>query len=295
MAGKRQKTLSDLIDMNNPESELEEVKNILGMIFQEPSCQVIEQAFADTVRLFNGEYPGYRRCTTPYHNLKHATDTMLAMARLIHGVILAGHSLTEPQVSLGIMCALMHDNGYIQKEEDTEGTGAKYTGYDTIRSIEFMQTYLADNGLMEEQFAPYADILICASLEIRVAELSFPSATVELLCKLLGTADLMGQMADRIYLEKLAHLYKEFQEAEVASYRDELDLLRKTKDFYKKVKERLRGEFDGVCDNVQHHFKERWGINRNLYIEAIESNIGYLNYILENHESNYRKHLRRTV
>jgi len=295
MAGKRQQTLSDLIDMNNPESELEEVKNILGMIFQEPSCQVIEQAFADTVRLFNGEYPGYRRCTTPYHNLKHATDTMLAMARLIHGAILAGHSLTEPQVSLGIMCALMHDNGYIQKEEDTEGTGAKYTGYDTIRSIEFMQTYLADNGLMEEQFAPYADILICASLEIRVAELSFTSATVELLCKLLGTADLMGQMADRIYLEKLAHLYKEFQEAEVASYRDELDLLMKTKDFYKKVKERLRGEFDGVCDNVRHHFRERWGIDRNLYIEAIESNIGYLTYILKNHESNYRTHLRRTT
>ncbi len=295
MAGKRQQTLSDLIDMNNPESELEEVKNILGMIFQEPSCQVIEQAFADTVRLFNGEYPGYRRCTTPYHNLKHATDTMLAMARLIHGAILAGHSLTEPQVSLGIMCALMHDNGYIQKEEDTEGTGAKYTGYDTIRSIEFMQTYLADNGLMEEQFAPYADILICASLEIRVAKLSFTSATVELLCKLLGTADLMGQMADRIYLEKLAHLYKEFQEAEVASYRDELDLLMKTKDFYKKVKERLRGEFDGVCDNVRHHFRERWGIDRNLYIEAIESNIGYLTYILKNHESNYRTHLRRTT
>jgi len=295
MAGKRQKTLSDLIDMNNPESVLKEVTYIMGMIFREPSCQVIEQTFADTVRLFNGEYQGYRHCTTPYHDLKHATDSMLAMARLIHGAILAGHSFTEPQVSLGIMCALMHDNGYIQKEEDTEGTGAKYTGYDTIRSIEFMKAYLADHGLMEEQFASYADILICSSLEIKVAELSFPSVTVELLCKLLGTADLMGQMADRIYLEKLAHLYKEFQEAEVAVYSDELDLLRKTKDFYKKVKKRLRGDFDGVCDKVQYHFRERWGIDKNLYIEAIESNIGYLNHILEKHESNYHTHLRRAT
>jgi hypothetical protein len=293
MAEKKQRTLADLIDMNDPKGVLEEVKNILGMMFQGPSCQVIEQAFADTVRLFNGGYPGYRRCTTPYHDLKHATDTMLAMARLVHGAILAGCSFTEPQVTLGVMCALMHDTGYIQKEEDTEGTGAKYTGSDTIRSIEFMKSYLADSGLMKEEFAPYADILICASLETRVAELSFPSQTVEILCKLLGTADLMGQMADRIYLEKLLHLYEEFLEAEVAGYTDELDLLKKTKDFYEMVKERLRGEFDGVCDYVQHHFREHWGIDKNLYIEAIESNIGYLTYILENHERNYRDHLRR--
>jgi hypothetical protein len=293
MAEKRRKTLSDLIDMGDPKVVLEEVKNIVKMMFPEPSCQVIEQASADTVRLFNGEYPGYERCTTPYHDLKHTTDTMLAMARLIHGAVLAGHSITEPQATLGIMCALMHDTGYIQKEEDTEGTGAKYTGSDTIRSIEFMKAYLAERGLMKAQFAPYADILICASLETKLAELSFPSPTVELLCKLLGTADLMAQMADRIYLEKLLRLYEEFREAEVAGYTDELDLLKKTKDFYEMVKGRLRGEFDGVCDDVQHHFRERWGIDRNLYIEAIESNIGYLTYILENHGRNYRSHLRR--
>jgi hypothetical protein len=293
MTGKRQEALADLIDMRDPESVLKEVKNILGMMSHKPSYGMIEQAFADTVRLFNGEYPGYRRCTTPYHDFKHTTDTMLAMARLMHGAILEGHSLTGSQVSLGLMCALMHDTGYIQKEKDTKGTGAKYTGSDTIRSIEFMEAYLTDRGLMKKQFAPYADILICASLETRVAELSFSSPAVELLCKLLGTADLMAQMADRIYLEKLLHLYEEFREAEVAGYADELDLLRKTKDFYEMVKERLRGEFDGVCDYVQHHFKERWGINRNLYIEAIESNIGYLTYILESHERNYRNHLRR--
>jgi hypothetical protein len=209
MAEKKQRTLADLIDMNDPKGVLEEVKNILGMMFQEPSYQVIELAFADTVRLFNGEYPGYKRCTTPYHDLNHATDTMLAMARLIHGAILTGYSITEHQVTLGLMCALMHDTGCIQKEGDTEGTGAKYTGSDTIRSIEFMKAYLADSGLMRERFAAYADILICASLETRVAELSFPSPTVELLCKLLGTAGLMGQMADRIYLENHERNYRD--------------------------------------------------------------------------------------
>jgi hypothetical protein len=293
MAAKRQESLADLIDMRDPESVCEEVRDILGMMSHKASYGEIKQAFADTVRLFNGEYPGYRRCTTPYHDLKHVTDTILAMARLMHGAILDGHPLTGPQVSLGLMCALMHDTGYIQKEEDTKGTGAKYTGSDTIRSIEFMEAYLTDRGLMKEQYAPYTDLLICTSLETRVDELSFPSPAVELLCKLLGTADLMAQMADRTYLEKLLHLYKEFREAEVAGYSDELDLLRKTKDFYEMVKRRFRGEFNGVCDYVQRHFKERWGIERNLYIEAIESNIDYLTYVLENHEMNYRNHLRR--
>lgn len=37
MAEKKQKTLSDLIDMNDPKVVLEEVKNILGMMFREPS------------------------------------------------------------------------------------------------------------------------------------------------------------------------------------------------------------------------------------------------------------------
>jgi hypothetical protein len=293
MAEKRQKSLADLIDMNDPTQVFEEVQNTLGMVFEEPSDQIIEQAFSDTIRLFNGEYPGYRRCTTPYHDLKHATDTMLAMARLIHGAVLEGHSFAHSQVSFGLICALMHDVGYIQKEEDTEGTGAKYIGSDTIRSIEFMEAYLADRWLKREQFAPCADILICTGLETKIAELSFSSPPVELLCKLLGTADLMAQMADRIYLEKLLHLYNEFREADVAGYRDELDLLKKTKDFYERVKKRFRGEFDGVCDYVQHHFRERWDMDRNLYIEAIESNISYLTYILENHEKNYRDHLRR--
>jgi len=293
MTEKRQKVLADLIDMNDPGRVLAEVQNILRMLFRQQSYPMVEQAFADTVKLFNGEYPGYRACTTPYHDLKHATDTMLAMARLVHGAVLEGHSLSEPQASFGIMCALMHDTGYIQKEEETEGTGAKHTGSDTVRSMEFVKGYMMDRQLNTDQFAPCDDILICASLDTKVAEVSFPSPTAELLCKLLGTADLMGQMADRRYLEKLLHLYKEFREAEVADYKDELDLLKKTKNFYAMVKKRFRKEFDGVCDYAQNHFRERWGIDRNLYIEAIESNISYLSYVLQNHQKNYRSHLRR--
>ena len=42
-----------------------------------------------------------------------------------------------------------------------------------------------------------------------------------------------------------------------------------------------------------YHFKERWNIDKDLYMDSIEKNIKYLQYILENHEKDYRDYLRR--
>jgi hypothetical protein len=287
--------LADLIDMEDAEAVFAEVKAIRATMFPNHDCPALENAFDDTVRIFEGRYPGYQACTTRYHDLKHATDTLLAMARLIHGASIAGHHFTSSQVTLGLICALMHDTGYIQSKDDTDGTGAKYVGEDTARSTEFLGAYLTSRGLTGQVFTYHAEILICASLEAEIAEFTFPSPTIKLLCKLLGTADLMGQMADRTYLEKLLVLYQEFREAGVSEYADELDLLKKTRDFYERVRIRLIQKLNGVCDFARHHFRERWSIDKNLYTEAIESNLGYLAYVLENHERNYRNHLRRTL
>jgi hypothetical protein len=291
--GMKDRALADLIDMDDPPKVLKEVKAILAMMFSDFDSDIVEKVFIDIQRLFKGDYPGYRKCTTQYHDLKHATDTFLAMSRLIHGAVLNGEQLSRAQVSLGLICALMHDTGYIQTIDDNKGTGAKYTGKDTTRSIAFMDTYITDNKLPIEDFTHYADILICAGLDTRVSELHFASHQIAQLGMMLGTADLMGQMADRTYLEKLLLLYAEFREGEITDYKDELDLLKKTKGFYERIKKRLSSELGGVSDYVQYHFKVRWNIDRNLYTEAIESNVSYLNYILKNHEKDYRRHLRR--
>jgi hypothetical protein len=280
--------------MEDAEAVFAEVKAIRALMFPNQGCAALEKAFDDTVRIFEGRYPGYRACTTRYHDLKHATDTLLAMARLIHGASIAGNHFTSSQVAIGLICALMHDTGYIQAKDDTDGTGAKYVGSDTARSTKFLGAYLSSRGLTGPDFAHSGEILICASLEAEIAEFTFPSPAVKLLCKLLGTADLMGQMADRAYLEKLLLLYQEFREAGVSEYADELDLLRKTRDFYKRVRIRLSRKLGGVCDYARHHFRERWSIDKNLYTEAIEGNLDYLAYVLKNHARNYRSHLRRT-
>jgi hypothetical protein len=285
--------LSGLVNMDDPQSVFEEVKAIVHMIFPEFDFESVDCVFEDIVGLFRGEYPGYRKCNTGYHDLKHTTDALLAMARLAHGAFIHGGNLTRDQITLGLICALMHDTGYIQTLDDKKGTGAKYTQIDTRRSIVFMDKYIADRGLPEENFRHAGDILRCTSLDTEINEIRFGSLEIELLGKMLGTADLLGQMADRTYLEKLLFLFYEFREGGVMGFDTELDLLKKTRDFYAMTRKRFTNELDSVNQYVRYHFKTRWNLDRDLYMEAIENNISYLKFILKNHEKDYREYLRR--
>ena len=115
---------------------------------------------------------------------------------------------------------------------------------------------------------------------------------MELLAKLLGCADLIGQMADRIYLEKLFYLYREFEEGQVSDYSDEMDLLVKTLSFFPLVHRRFEEQLGG-CDHLaKAHFSVRWNISRNLYHVAIEKQKHYLEHILAHPDCDPAKFLR---
>jgi hypothetical protein len=285
--------LSRLVDMENPHAVLNEVKNIVSTLFTDFDFEMLDRVFTDIVQLFGGEYPGYSRCQTQYHDLKHTTDTFLAMARLIHGAILKGENLTRDQVMLGLLCALMHDSGYIQSIDDKASTNTHEVLTDIRRSIAFMDRYRSEHGLSSEIFNYHPVILTCTDLSADITEIRFPSRGIELLSKLLGTADLLGQMADRTYLEKLLFLFYEFRDGGVMGYDSELDLLKKTRDFYAMIRQRITKDLSGVNKYMRHHFKERWDLDRDLYIEAVENHITYLRFILKHHEKDYRDHLRR--
>jgi hypothetical protein len=285
--------LSRIVNMENPQSILDEVQTIASMMFKEFDFDILNHIFQDIVRLFRGEYPGYRKCNTEYHNLKHTTDTFLAMARLVHGAFVSGEKFTSNQVTLGLTCALMHDTGYIQTLDDEMGTGAKYTGMDTKRSIVFMDRYIANSGFSKKYFTNYPDILICAGLDAEIRKIQFDSRQTEIMCKMLGTADLLGQMADRTYLEKLLFLYYEFKEGGVMGYANELDLLKKTMDFYDMTQKRFTNVLGGMNKYMRYHFKTRWNVDKDLYMDSIKRHIHYLEFILKNHEKDYRGHLKR--
>ncbi|MBW1706490.1 MAG: hypothetical protein JRJ86_15190 [Deltaproteobacteria bacterium] len=117
--------LSELVRMDSPEAVLAEGRVILKLISQDLNPDPVTSAFHSTVSLYNENRDGYYACNTEYHDLRHITDTFLAMARLIHGGILDGNTFTNRGIVLGLIATLLHDTGYIRKEGDREGTGAK--------------------------------------------------------------------------------------------------------------------------------------------------------------------------
>ena len=100
--------------------------------------------------------------------------------------------------------------------------------------------------------------------------------------KILGSADLIAQMADRNYLEKLPLLFLEFKEADMAGFETPLELFKHTEEFYHTVaRTRLTEELGNVSSAALYHFKTRWEIDRDLYAESIRNNIKYMKEITE--------------
>ena len=285
--------LDNLIPIDSPEALLDEVVIILKLISPDFNTGSVKSAFNAVTGLFRGNWPGYRVCNTEYHDLRHTTDTFLAMARLIHGAVVDGETFTNRQITLSLIMALLHDVGYIQEEQDIEGTGAKYTTNHVQRSIDLLEQHGSEFELSDEEIADGRAMILCTDLTVDISTIEFTSAKVELLGKMLDSADLLAQMADRTYLEKLLFLYYEFKEAGIGDYESEVDLLQKTSAFYDFIIQRLKTTLDETDRFMSPHFTSRWGIHTNLYHVAIENQRNYLKQILEIQDSDPREHLRR--
>jgi len=287
------KRLYDLIDMDSPDAVLREVVTILASMFSEASADRIENAFETASDLYHGRYPGYRACTTKYHDYRHIYETFLAMARLAHGAVLGGLSLSREKILTGLTAALLHDAGYIQESSDNDGTGGKHTIIHVRRSMDFVERNASAFRIADNEIQPCQIMIYCTDLAADFDSIVYPSREVELLGKMLAAADLLAQMADRTHLEKLLYLYQEFREGMVSGYDSAEDLLRKTVGFYDLVHERFTKKLDGVDRYMPLHFKARWGIDSDLYRIAIEHEKEYLYRILKDADCDMLEHLRR--
>ena len=285
--------LSQLMNSARPDLVLDEVRTTLSMISNPVDLSPSEAVHGDVVRMFRGGFPGYRACNTIYHDLEHTMETFLALARLIHGAHVSGQDVGEKSIQLGLVTALLHDIGYIQCSHDETGTGAKYTHVHVERGIAFMKEYLPGRGFSEQDLLACRRMILYTDPDLPPDRSRLPNGEQELVGKMLGVADLLGQMASRVYLEKLLFLYCEFEEAFISEYEDEKDLLRKTLGYYEETRRKIREDLDGVDCFVRPHFRVRWDIDHDLYLEGIERNIDYLRQILDDPEENYGKYLRR--
>lgn len=251
----------------------------------------LNQAFTDFSRLFQGKFNGYHACDTLYHDMQHTLDVTLAMARLLNGYERehALDPLGENRFVLGCVIALFHDAGYIRARNDqTAPNGAYYTLTHVTRGSDFLRHYLPTIGLGDYSNLA-AQLIHFTGYEMDIDEIDIPHAKDRMVGHLLGTADLISQMADRCYLEKCRdRLYPEFVICGLAgsdskSYSPAIqrqgtlfesaeDLLQKTPEFFShSVVHRLNRHFQHAYHYASSHFGDR-----NPYMERIQRNIQYL-------------------
>ena len=285
--------LANLVEMESPKAVLDEVLLIVDRFFTRADPVAIQSAFNQTVSLYRGKWPHFRACNTDYHDLKHVTDCFLAMARLLHGAVETGAVFSSRQIHQGLVAALLHDTGYLQHAEDRQGTGAKYTDCHVRRGMDFIGRHHASFGLRAEEIKDCQAMVLCTDINRDPALESFADKTVEQLGKTLATADIMSQMADRTYLEKLLFLYHELDEARVPLFKDEVDLLIHSKAFCIRMADRFENQLSCANRFMIHHFKARWAIDADLYQQAIEKQQDYLAMVLADAGKDPRDRLRR--
>jgi len=267
-----------------PEEVSHEVIQIYQDLYQQAAPANLSQAFVDIGRLYRGEYPGFHECDTDYHNIQHVLDVTLAMTRLMNGAVRSTHdrTLTERLFRFGVIIALYHDSGYIRYRKDRKHqNGAEYTNVHVSRGARFLEDYLPGIGMAEFVQAA-ATTIHFTGYEIPVNRIRLPGEEFRVIGNMLGSADIMAQMADRCYLEKCYdRLYPEFVRAGIARRRNPdgseeivfasaADLIFKTPRFYQGATKRLKQDLGGCYTAIETHFG-----GQNVYFDELEKNINH--------------------
>jgi len=283
--------VTNTVQVSSSEAVCRAVMELLTSAWPTHGFDRIETAFRDFDRLFHGQFPGYYGCDTVYHDVQHTLDGTLATSRL-----LVAHDRTRPteerlgpeRVVMGVVTALFHDAGYIRQTDDSQRrNGAEFTLTHVSRSAQFLARYLPTIGMAE--WVPVAtQIVHFTGYEVQFDQIRLDDPLDRKVGHIVGTGDLIAQMADRCYLEKCRdRLYPEFVLGGVALgrsadgaprvlYSSGLDVLRGTPDFFDDVlRTRLDGEFAGAYRYAEELFN-----GRTPYMDAIQRNLDYLREVL---------------
>lgn len=288
----------------HPQNVREAVSAILRMRY--PGCDLapLQRAFKTFTDLYTGELAGYLGNDTWYHDAQHSLDCTLAMARLVDGhdrVVASDQRLGVRRALLGVIAALFHDAGYIRRDDDTETHGAEFTLSHVGRSGEFLAHFLPDAGFADE-VGMMRQLVHFTGYELALDKIQVRDPLDRKLGFLLGTADMLAQFADRCYLEKCRDfLFPEFEICGLAGaardggpkpiYATAEDLLRRTPEFNRKIwAERLDGYFEGAYRYMQFHFG-----GHNPYLEASQSHLALLKWLLKNNRLNELRHVPEAV
>ena len=263
---------------------LDFVKNTFTSHVLGKSTIFLDMVFARVQDLFEGRYRGYQRSDTAYHDFKHTCEATVAVVRILDGHIKSGKfpAVSSRDFELVIAAILLHDSGFIKQVGDREGTGAKYAFTHVERSQKFAANFLPGFGFAVDEIILIQLLISCTGVKVDVDNLPFYNDQERFLGRVLGTGDLLGQMAAPDYPERLSGLYEELTEAVAYSnangnwievYDSAEDLMSKTRNFYESyAKQLLEQQWGGVHEALLHHFSD----GKNHYFKSIEANLDHI-------------------
>ncbi|HEX5046848.1 MAG TPA: hypothetical protein VFX89_06965 [Gammaproteobacteria bacterium] len=283
--------VTNTVQVSSPAKVRAAVAGLLSRLYPQSSFDSVWLAFHDFERLFSGRHPEYHAVDTSYHDIQHTLDMTLALARLIAGYersVEAGDRLGSDRAELAIVSALFHDSGYLRHKVRDEGAvnGAVFTRVHVTRSGAYLESYLPQLGL--ERFTPVVSKIVhFTGYELNLDQIELEEPKDSVVGHLLGTADLVAQLADRCYLEKCRdRLYPEFVLGGVAIderpaggvlYGSAHDLLAKTLGFYQSsARYRLEHSFNRVYRYMEAFFEA----GQSPYVRFIRKNLLFLSSLI---------------
>jgi hypothetical protein len=284
--------VTNAVQVSDPAAVRAAVAELFTSLYPRSDFRPLEAAFREFERAFRGQSGDFHGVETTYHDLQHTLDVTLATMRLIDGYERAADTrdsrLGPERAAVGVITALFHDAGYLRRTHDARHRhGAEYTRVHVSRSARMLEELLPDLGFADA--APIAaEMVHFTGYERPFDEIVIEDPLWVKTGHLLGTADMLAQMADRCYLEKCRdRLYQEFEMGgiarmrapdgrEVINYRSPQDLLQKTPEFCDAtLNQRLGGKFEHAYRYLNIHFN-----GENLYLDAIGKSLKHLRHVI---------------
>jgi hypothetical protein len=262
-----------------------EVVRLYHQSFPHASSKPLERAFTEVEMMYTGRYPDYGPCDTEYHDIQHVLDVTLAMARLMQGYEAnrgKGEEPLGPSLFVaGALGALFHDFGYLRRHNDHRHRyGAEYTITHVSRSAAFLRQYMRKLGFSEDLARLAATLQHFTGYERKAQAIRVGRGLPRLVGQMLGTADIIAQMADRCYLEKCRdRLYPEFvlgalggpkNGPKLPVFASGDELVAKTPSFYESATRRLNEDLGCAYEYAARYFD-----GENPYLDGMRRNVSH--------------------
>lgn len=271
------------IDTRVPSAVEGQVVSFYRKMFPGGELASVPRAFEWAQDCFGGNYADYQPIDARYHDFEHTLQGTLCLARLIYGRFKAqvAPPISERMFQIALVAILFHDTGYLKQKEDNEGTGAKYTPIHVGRSAAFAKEFLSKKGFTDTEITAVQNMISCTGVNVDLQAIPFASDLERTLGYALGTADLLGQMSARDYVDKLPILYSEFAEAARYNFgraarfvfKSAEELMRNTPAFWENyVWPKINDDFGKLYIFLNDPYPD----GPNSYLQRIEQNLAKL-------------------